>query len=78
MNSHWLRQSGIKIVDEDRQASDVIHVHMGDDDVLHVSSLVGRERNRDASRVNSDAVVYEIAGETLIQSRVAVAIEGAG
>ena len=51
---------------------------MRDDDVLHASALLSSKGNGNATGIQRYTVVDEIAGEALIQSRVAIAIEVLG
>ena len=56
----------------------MVHVRMRDDDVANILPLRVGQRYGDAARINSHAVVDQIAGETLVGSRLAVAIKAAG
>lgn len=78
MDAHRFLETRIKIVDEDRQTCDVIHVDVSNYDVLDARSLFGSEGNCDAAGIKSYAIIDEVAGQTLVQGRFAIAIEGAG
>ena len=50
-------QRGVKIVDEDRQTRDVVHVRMSDDNVFNFGALLVGEGNGDTAGINCHAVV---------------------
>lgn len=77
MDAHRFLKGWIEIVDEDGQARNMVHVDVSNYDVLHPRALVGRERDCNAAGIKRDAIVDEIAGEALVQSRFAIAVEGA-
>lgn len=78
MNTDRFLQSGIEIINEDRQAGDVVHVWVSDNDVPHSLALVGREGDGNAARIDSNALVNQEACESLIECGAAVAVKGAG
>ena len=57
VNSHRLLQTRIKIVDEDWQTGDVVHVRVRNDDVFDFGPLLVGQSNRDTAGVNRHAVV---------------------
>ncbi len=55
----------------------MIHMGVRDDNVTHLPTLLGSEPDSDASGINRNAIVDQIACQPLLQSRVATAIKGA-
>jgi hypothetical protein len=78
MDSNRLFQAGKQIVDKDREAGDMVHVKMSDDDVPHVLTLCVAQSDRNAAGIYGHAIVDQIASETLVQGRLTIAIKGAG
>jgi hypothetical protein len=78
MDSNRLFQAGKQIVNKDREAGDMIHVKMSNDDVSHGLTLCVTQSDRNAAGVDGHAIVNQIASETLVQGRLTIAIKGAG
>jgi len=51
---------------------------MGDDNVTYAVSLIARQSDRDASRINGYALINEKARKPLIECSAAMAIECTG
>ena len=75
VNANRLSQLAKKIINEDRQARDVVHVRMRDDNVANGLSLTLGQRETDAARIDTDAVVDQEARQALCRRRPTGGIE---
>jgi hypothetical protein len=57
VDPHRLLQTRIKIVDENREACDMVHVRVRNDDVFDFRPLIVGQSNGDTAGVNRHAVV---------------------
>jgi hypothetical protein len=78
VDAHRLVQRGIEIVDEDREAGDVVHVRVRNDDVPDFGPLFVCKSNRDASGIDRNTVVDQKAGQTLFLRCVTVSVKRTG
>src|SRR5437762_3268866 len=77
MNSHRLFEAAKKVVDKNGKTGDVVHVWMSNNDIAYLLTLRISESNGHAAGIEGYAVINQVARETLIGGRLALAIEGA-
>src|SRR5687768_9953300 len=66
-----------KIVDENWQTGNVVHVRVSDNYVAHFCSLLGGQCQSYTAGVNSNTLVDEKTCQTLFEGSVALTIKGA-
>ena len=77
MNSDRLAKLAEEIVHEYREARNVVHVRVSDDDVPNRPLLRFAESDSDATGINGHAVVDDKASQALSGGRAALRIERA-
>src|SRR3954464_13647206 len=77
VNADRLMKITEQVINEDRQAGDVIHVGMRDNHVANALLLYIAQRNSDRAGVNCDAVVDDKASKALRGTGAAVGVERA-
>ena len=75
VNAHRLLQRRKQIIDEDREACDVVHVWVSDDDVAHVIPLLFGKSHRDAAGIDGHARIDEETRKTLFEGCMPVGVE---
>ena len=75
MYPNGLLQFGKQVVNEDRQAGNVVHVWVRDNHIPHSSALSVSRRDADTAGIDRHTIVYEKAGQTLRRIRAAARIE---
>ena len=73
--AHGLAQLAKQIVYEDRQAGDVIHMRVGDDDVTHGPLLRVGKRNANTAGIDRHPIVDDEAGKALRGTGAALRVE---
>ena len=77
MNANWFFEHAEKVVDEDRQTRNMIHVRVRDNDVTYDAALRIREGDGDTSGVNGHTVIDEETCQPLLRGRAAMIVERA-
>ena len=72
MNTNGLAKFAKKIINEYRQAGDVIHMRMGNNHIADGALLGITKRNANAAGIDSYAIVDDKAGQTLRGTGAAV------
>jgi hypothetical protein len=75
MHANRLLQFGKQVINEDRQAGNVVHVWVRDNHITHGSALRVRRGDADTTGINSHSIVDQKAGQTLRRIRAAACIE---
>jgi hypothetical protein len=78
MNANRLFQLTEKVVNKDRQARNMIHVRVRDDNVADLTPLGFVQRNADAPGINRYAIIDQETGQALRRISVPAGIERAG
>jgi hypothetical protein len=68
----------IEVINEDREARDVVHVRMRDDYVANCAPLFGIQSDGDTAGINCHTVIDQKTSQALLKGCATLGIEGAG